>query len=83
MRLIDADELLEKAKELGEIGCKDFCVDLKDIISAEEIDAVEVVRCKDCVSYGVSTNNGRPLSYDCLGNFPNDFCSRGRKKGRA
>ena len=44
MRLIDADALIEEALTEGAYGY----VDAKQIADAPTIDAVEVVRCKDC-----------------------------------
>lgn len=43
-RLVDANELLKKAYYEDE----EFVVDVDDIKAAPTIDAVEVVRCKDC-----------------------------------
>lgn len=43
-------------------------------------DIVEVVRCRDCVSYGIHSISGHPLSYDCYTNAPDDFCSKGQRK---
>ena len=44
MRLTDADALIEEALTEGAYGY----VDAKQIADAPTIDAVEVVRCKDC-----------------------------------
>ena len=44
MRLIDADALIEEALTEGAYGY----VDAKQIADAPTIDAVPVVRCKDC-----------------------------------
>ena len=41
------------------------------------VDAVEVVRCKDCKSYN---GGGCDLVYGEYEPEPNDFCSRGTKK---
>ena len=49
MRLIDADELKKCAYlESGVSECADMVVSVRDIDDAPTIDAVEVVRCKDC-----------------------------------
>lgn len=44
MRLIDANELMKEANADGAYGY----VDAKQIADAPTVDAVEVVRCKDC-----------------------------------
>ena len=54
MRLIDADRLPHKDLSDGKRMC--MVVFSSDIASAPTIDAVEVVRCKDCVNH-----------YDCTG----------------
>lgn len=57
MRLIDADALIKRAAMRGHclrplVTAYHMCVDVKDIEKAPTIDAVEVVRCKDCKHYG-------------------------------
>ena len=48
MRLINADELIEKSWDVDcRIGYVQV-VDVGDILESPTIDAVEVVRCKDC-----------------------------------
>lgn len=84
MRLIDADELLKKliATDDYEIDGDtywDYVVYEEDIKKAKTVDAVPVVRCKDCVYcsslFTVCTYNGRcePVNAD-------DFCSMGERK---
>lgn len=99
MRLIDADELLKKWLEQKdpELICPTMeafyeniiCQTLDAISDAPTIDAVEVVRCKDCKLYGVSkfyisagdnitqlrfcVKTGRPTGID-------DYCSYGERK---
>ena len=49
MRLIDADALTNDSENFIVIGAGDnICIDISDIAKATTIDAVEVVRCKDC-----------------------------------
>ena len=79
-RLIDANELLKEANADGAYGY----VDAKQIADAPTVDAVEVVRCREC-KFGswdsepddamvcVRTNDGFWRS-------GNDFCSRGERK---
>ena len=47
-RLIDADALMDEANSDGAYGY----VDAKQISEAPTIDAVEVVRCRDCKYWG-------------------------------
>lgn len=79
-RLIDANELIKEANADGAYGY----VDAKQIADAPTVDAVEVVRCREC-KFGswdsepddamvcVRTNDGFWRS-------GNDFCSRGERK---
>lgn len=79
-RLIDANELIKEANVDGAYGY----VDAKQIADAPTVDAVEVVRCREC-KFGswdsepddamvcVRTNDGFWRS-------GNDFCSRGERK---
>ena len=95
MRLIDADKL-----ESGEViiptengGYEYVEVFYKDDVdNAPSVDAVEVVRCKDCRWYEESKNseiypmrfcyrlkndNGVRVGYNC---DSNDFCSHGERR---
>ena len=88
MRLIDADGLIKKAyrSEMWNRSTQAFdlfVVDAEDVEDAPTIDAVEVVRCRDCkYSYGLvntgslycEVNSGFAFSTRCDG-----FCSRGVK----
>lgn len=40
----------------------------------------DIICCKDCVSWGIDTNTGKPLSYNCYTSGPDDFCSRAIRK---
>ena len=80
MRLIDADALIEEALTEGAYGY----VDAKQIADAPTIDAVPVVRCKDCKwlydeydekdDYFCRSHRG--LARIC----ENSFCSYGERK---
>ena len=79
MRLIDANALIKEANADGAYGY----VDAKQIADAPTVDAVEVVRCKDCAWY----ENGKDYEPYC--NHPThgipypcdyDFCSYGERK---
>lgn len=79
-RLIDANALIREANADGAYGY----VDAKQIADAPTVDAVEIVRCREC-KFGswdsepddamvcVRTNDGFWRS-------GNDFCSRGERK---
>ena len=74
MRLIDADALIKETNEEGAYGY----VDAKQIADAPTVDAVEVIRCKDCKYY-----DGKWLCKICgvPSRKPYDFCSYGERKG--
>ena len=70
-RLIDADKLPIKFD-----GHKFVVVRKNDLDNAPIVDAVEVVRCKDCKLFEPNTfpiRTGHPCSR--VGLEPNDFCS--------
>ena len=72
-RLIDADALIKEANEEGAYGY----VDAKQIADAPTVDAVEVVRCRDCKHYDgkwLCKISGVPSRKPC------DFCSHGERK---
>ena len=87
MWLIDADALLRHKRKMSgaDFGGEfwDEAVLVSDIINASLVDAVEVVRCKDC-KYWQDNNGGYPHE-ECRwghGETPdaNDFCSYGERK---
>lgn len=79
MRLIDADELCKVCREHGSICMEKSC----EIPYMPTVDAVEVVRCKDCKQwqrhtevnrdYGPCRRYGSTMRFD-------DFCSYGEKR---
>ena len=88
MRLIDADVLIDKTDDkysLGEIGRRER----DDIVYALEfaptVDAVEVVRCKECEwSDWYETSSGEHRCY-CMehgssGHTDDDYCSYGERR---
>lgn len=80
MRLIDADVLLEKMKKTDRYFNIKF-----DIEDAPTVDAVEVVRCKDCKwwwkEWETCTHNNLVDGYTCATTFKADsFCSYGEMK---
>ena len=79
MRLIDADVLMEKANSDGAYGY----VDAKQISEALIVDAVPVVRCREC-KYRFKNNghdkSGCPIIDANIWMDDNDFCSYGELK---
>ena len=87
MRLIDADALLNRMQ-------KDPLFDLVErygvsgVIEAEPtVDAVPVIRCKDCRWFDTKDISGtvEPIGYRCklvarLWREPDDFCKRAERK---
>ena len=79
MRPIDADALIKEACAEGAYGY----VDAKQIADAATVDAVEVVRCKDCIhSYddlcGLCCTCGPYV--DCVVQ-PEFYCADGKRTG--
>ena len=84
-RLIEA----EKVYELGHrtpfhVGIADLC-DLKELLAdVPTVDAVEVVRCRDCkhrgTDYCIFHIKGEPADEELLRKLDNDFCSYGERK---
>ena len=79
-RLIDADALIKEANSDGAYGY----VDAKQIADAPTVDAVEVVRCKDC-KYRFKNNghsrDGCPIVDAKIWMDDDDFCSHGELIG--
>lgn len=83
MRLIDADAL---KKEWTIASPEPYSTDAAEVLDtideAPTVDAVEVVRCKDCEDYAM-WSNGRAMHYCdkyCCAMNDDDFCSYGRRK---
>lgn len=74
MRLIDADAL-----PYDEFLNGTRIVMQSDIDNAPTVDAVEVVRCKDCVNWSDDKSHHCPLV--AWWNGANDYCSAGARKG--
>ena len=79
MRLIDADVLMYEANSDGAYGY----VDAKQISEAPTIDAVPVVRCREC-KYRFKNNghdkSGCPIIDANIWMDDDDFCSYGERK---
>ena len=91
MRLIDADALFQKVPygdiehdvKISKCGAiADICT---WILTAPTIDAVPVVRCKDCKHYELGVclkiySDGAVSQYAWQERKPDDFCSYGERK---
>ena len=77
MRLIDADALMDEANSDGAYGY----VDAKQISEAPTIDAVPVVRCREC-KYHEDEEIGMVYCPNVLGGCvaENWFCAGGERK---
>ena len=83
MRLIDADKLIVPDKDCSG-KCRDCnnhvtnCMELADLVNdAPTIDAVEVVRCKDCKYWRNDHTCHEHSLVSPMG--ANEFCSRGER----
>ena len=89
MRLIDADRLSESiydnvpAPYEDASWAKENC--LAEIEAAPTMDAVPVVRCRECKWWQEDDDIGHCDNPDGLDNYakPDDFCSYGKRKGGA
>lgn len=90
-RLIDADALIKRAAMRGHclrpfVTAYHMCVDVKDIEKAPTIDAVPVVRCRDCKwcadrkRYLRCVRRGFTAGYEVK---LSDFCSYGERRSDA
>ena len=87
MRLIDAEKLLLEAKEANQFIPYEYASGWNDmllnVIKAEQIDAVPVVRCREC-KYRFKNNghdkSGCPIIDANIWMDDDDFCSHGERK---
>lgn len=85
MRLIDADALMDEANSDGAYGY----VDAKQISEAPTVDAVPLVRCRECKHYELNAMGEKSCFNDiwnqefAVPTAPEDFCSYGERKGGA
>ena len=79
-RLIDANALIEEANTEGAYGY----VDAFQIANASTVDAVEVVRCRDCKHWHKETLFCDYMPYgeaqERVNWYADDFCSYGERK---
>ena len=80
MRLIDANALIEEANAEG----AQCYVDAFQIANAPTVDAVEVVRCRDCKHWHKETLFCDYMPYgeaqERVNWYADDFCSYGERK---
>lgn len=74
-------------KEVEEQGCEFFCDGIgwipETIDTAPTVDAVPVVRCKDCkcwTEWSNGTGSCSRFALDWIGTDADDFCSMGERK---
>lgn len=90
-RLIDADKIYDAVERRYQAssGIEHRCErDLLDLIcAADTVDAVEVVRCKDCKHKGWIQEpcHGKSVDFchawdSCINDSENDFCSYGERR---
>lgn len=83
MRLIDADKLLLKIMDMEFFDGRDEGVFWNAVTEEHTVDAVKVIRCKDCVNYkwmfGGYCMRCEKISYPAPVN-EDDFCSYGVRK---
>ncbi len=87
-RLIDADRLKRHVIAFA-TACRTTYMNVSEIVEAitksEAIDAVEVVRCKDCKHFcGFEHCKNGICDVDSVSKravYPEDFCSYGERKG--
>ena len=85
MRLIDADALMEKLyDELSDDEVL-YRIPPSAIDEAPTVDAVEVVRCRDCIHYDFGVclkiySDGGVSQYAWQERNEDDFCSYGKRK---
>ena len=82
MRLINADALKRRAITVRFFGKDIMMIPTAEIDDAPTIDAVEVVRCRDCKHYiveGITTQYGWCHEYKHSVN-EDDFCSYGERR---
>ena len=87
-RLIDANSLLRHKRKMSgaDFGGEfwDEAVLISDIKNAPTVDAVPVVRCRECkhrgTDYCIFHIKGEPADEELLRKLDNDFCSYGERK---
>lgn len=85
-RLIDADKLIKKLnkKALAQHNIPLVEHDFRELIhDAPTVDAVEIVRCKECKYWndaGLCKKHSSPIVGAIYGTDADDYCSEGKRK---
>ena len=81
MRLIDADEIKKREHDVVLVnGAKHRCFDTTMLFEIPTVDAVEVVRCKDCIHWYREYGENKCLEFADIPLEPNDFWSHGERR---
>lgn len=80
-RLIDANEILKSEHQHYDYTADEYYVLVRDIENAPIVDAVPVVRCKDC-RYREHEEPGMVWCPNVIGSWieENGYCSRGERR---
>ena len=79
MRLIDADALKEKANDADYMPTWKW-LSISDLYAAPTIDAVPVVRCKDCTHWGMHKSLNVPWCFEMhIDKSEDGFCDIGER----
>ena len=81
IRIEDAIKVLCRRVCHPGILCPDaYCKEMWELLEdVERVDAVEVVRCRDCKWYQPDVDKWCGY-FECMGFEPDDFCSQGERK---
>lgn len=80
MRLIDADKLHYIRKWFEDSGKSEVVVFAKEIDKAPTVDAVPVIRCKDCKWYEMSEEETFCRELGIFNTEPTSYCSYAKRK---
>ena len=79
-RLIDADALIGALHNHAFLEGDDRSICYNIIQKQPTIEAVPVIRCKDCKHHGEQYGNGYCMKDGCYGWYDEDYCSRAERK---
>lgn len=83
-KMTDTEKLWLAVRDDPNITGKQYIAVKEHILGAKAVDAVEVVRCKDCKHYEEDTMwckvNSKPRSETYPNWYADDFCSYGERK---
>lgn len=83
-RLIDANLVIDRLKTNIILGATEQAFLINYVNCCPTVDAVEVVRCRDCkhrgTDYCIFHIKGEPADEELLRKLDNDFCSYGERR---